>query len=174
MRQAVQGPLPDRPKTSRRVFRLRPAPESAGGVCRRPASCSASPRRQRPGRQEATGGNARVLLQSGRDGRRSTLSPLILVTGGERRACRLEFAPLVEDFNPLFRIFQARVAEPRELHAALVEFQRFLKRQLAILELLDDRLEFRDCCFKVLDSGSHNWPLRTSHSNSPSARVTRT
>src|SRR3954465_10646363 len=180
MRQGARDPLRDGEATSRRLFQRRPAPGSGGDVCRRPPSCSASLRRRRRCRLGGMADIAPVPLPPARDGWRGTRSPLILRirrsgrTGGEGRARRLELAPLVEDFDALLRILETRVAEPRELHPALVELQRLFEGQLAILELLDDRFELRDRRFKILDSGSHHWPLRTSHSNSPSARVTRT
>ena len=49
--------------------------------------------------------------------------------------------------------FEAGVAEARELHAALVERQRLLERQVALFELLDDRFQLGDRRFEVLDGG---------------------
>ena len=47
------------------------------------------------------------------------------------------------------------MAEAREVHAALVELQRRLERQVAFFEFLDDRLELGDRRLEVLDGGIH-------------------
>src|SRR5436305_6283601 len=73
------------------------------------------------------------------------------VVVGERSRRRLELATLVENFYPALRVLEARVTEPRQLHAALVQSERLLERQLTFLEFLDDRFELRDRRFEVLD-----------------------
>src|SRR5688572_8168809 len=107
------------------------------------------------------------------------------------RPCRvLELAALVEDFDAPLGLLEPRVAEPRELHAAFEQLQRLLERDVAVLELLDDRVELRQRGFEILDrwihkclpgppalasySGGTRPTPRTSHSNSPRWRVTRT
>src|SRR5436190_21907164 len=45
------------------------------------------------------------------------------------------------------------MAETRELHAALVQGERLLERQVTFFELFDDRLQLGDRRFEVLDGG---------------------
>ena len=71
----------------------------------------------------------------------------------ERRRRRLQLAALVEDLDAALGLLEPRVAEARQLHAALVQRQRLLERQVAFLELLDDRFELGDRGFEVLDGG---------------------
>src|SRR5665213_1897468 len=80
-------------------------------------------------------------------------TPLVIVRqrAGERRWRRLELAALAEDLDAPLRFLEPRVAEARQLHAAFVEHQRLLERQVAVLELLHGRLELGDRGFKVLD-----------------------
>ena len=47
------------------------------------------------------------------------------------------------------------MAEARQLHAALVELERFLEREVALFEFLDDALELGDGGFEVLDGRVH-------------------
>ena len=63
---------------------------------------------------------------------------------GERGRRRLQLAALVEDLDAALGLLEPRVAEPRQLHAALVERERLLEREVAFFELLDDRLELGD------------------------------
>ena len=58
---------------------------------------------------------------------------------------------LVQDLDPALGVFEPAVAEPGEVHAAFVELQRRLERQVALLELLDDRLELGDRRLEVLN-----------------------
>src|SRR6266851_5627057 len=77
----------------------------------------------------------------------------IRIVGGQRRRRRLELAAVAQDLDAAFRLFEPCVTEPGELHAALVERQRLLERQVALFKLLDDRLELGDRGFEVLDGG---------------------
>ena len=52
-------------------------------------------------------------------------------------------AAVVEDLDAGLRFFELRVAEARELHAALVELDRFLESQVPLFHLLDDGVELR-------------------------------
>jgi hypothetical protein len=73
-----------------------------------------------------------------------TTSTALGILGGKRRRRRLQFTALVEDLDAALRLLELRVAEARELDAALVERQRLLEREVAFLELLDDRFELGD------------------------------
>src|SRR5688572_6667691 len=80
----------------------------------------------------------------------------VIVTGETQRGRRrLQLASLVEDLDAAFGVFEACVAETRQLHAAFVELQGFLQGEIAVFELLDDDLEFGNCRFEVLDGGVH-------------------
>ena len=67
----------------------------------------------------------------------------------------LELAALVQDLDAALGLLEPRVAEAGQLHAALVQLQRRLERQVAFFELLHDRLELGDRRFEVLDGGIH-------------------
>src|SRR5438105_14790593 len=86
-----------------------------------------------------------------------------------RRGC--ELATLVQDLDTVLGLFELRVAEARELNAALVELQRGLERQGAFLELLDDGFEPGDRRLEVHDGGRQ---YSTAQSNSPRALFTCT
>jgi hypothetical protein len=72
----------------------------------------------------------------------------------ERRRRRLDFAPLVEDFDPPLGRLQRRVTEPRQLHAALEELERPLERKVALFERFHDCLELGDRRLEIFDGGS--------------------
>src|SRR5206468_4393922 len=73
------------------------------------------------------------------------------ILGGKRGRRGLQLAALVENLDAALRLFEPRVTEPRELHAALVQRQRLFEREVAFLELLDDRFELGDRAFEVFD-----------------------
>src|SRR5581483_8287872 len=123
----------------------------AGGVgsqCSSAASTSARPRCRNASRVSAT-------------------SP-----ARERVGRGLQLAALVEDLDALLGGLEARVAEARELHAAFVQRERLLEREIAVLELLDDRLEFGDRRFEVLDGRVGHEVFVTLASISPRLKVT--
>src|SRR5262249_7773304 len=74
---------------------------------------------------------------------------------GKGRRRGLQLAALVEDLDAALGVLETGVAEPRELHAALVEGERLLEREVAILELLHDRLELGDRRLEILDRCVH-------------------
>src|SRR5882762_7685944 len=74
-----------------------------------------------------------------------------VVVGGKRSGRRLQLAALVENLDAALGLFEPRVTEARELHAALVQRQRLLERQVALFELLDYRFELGDGAFEVFD-----------------------
>src|SRR5687767_13867825 len=64
--------------------------------------------------------------------------------GPQVRRRRLQLSALVEDFDPPLGFFETRVAEAREVDAALVQLERLLERKVALLEFLHDSLELGD------------------------------
>src|SRR6476660_8641479 len=76
--------------------------------------------------------------------------------GAQRGRRRLDVAAFGEDFHAPLRLFELRMAEPRQLHAALEQLERLLQREVAILEPLHDRFELADRRLKVLDCRIHN------------------
>jgi hypothetical protein len=58
-------------------------------------------------------------------------------------------AALQEDLDLLLRGLEARLALPRECHAALERPQRLIERHIASLEPLHEALELREGCFEV-------------------------
>src|SRR5262245_41816792 len=62
---------------------------------------------------------------------------------------------LVEHVDATFRGLEPAMAIARERDAALVKLQRGLERQVAFLELLDDRLELGDGRLEILDGRIH-------------------
>ena len=76
---------------------------------------------------------------------------------------RAQVAALVENLDALLGFLEPGMAEARQLHAALVELERFLECEVAFLELLDDGLELGDGGFEVLNCRVHqSSPLRMS------------
>src|SRR6185436_8796236 len=73
----------------------------------------------------------------------------------QARRSRLQLAALVENLDAPLGVLQPRVAEARELDAALVERQRRLERQVARFELLHDLFELAERSFEILDGGFH-------------------
>ena len=59
---------------------------------------------------------------------------LVFVQGGSG----LQFAAVVEDFDAPLSVLETRMAEPRQLDAALVECQGRLEREIAVFQFLDD------------------------------------
>ena len=149
-----------------RPLRPLPAQASAAAACRRPAGCSASRRDSWRGRRADAGRN-RVERRARRLTRRASshawrsddalTGAVALVVGLEakRRRRRPHFATLVEDLDAALGLLELRVAEARELHAALEERERLLEREVALFERLDDRLELGDGGFEVLDCRIH-------------------
>src|SRR2546428_8716251 len=74
-----------------------------------------------------------------------------VVVGGKGRGRRLQLAALVQNLDAALGLFEPRVTEARELDAALVERQRLLERQVALFELLDDRLELGNGGLEIFD-----------------------
>ena len=82
----------------------------------------------------------------------------------------LSFAALVQNLDALLGLFESRVAEARQMDAALVELQRRFERQVAFFELLDDGLELGDRGLEVFDGRVHCVSqLGLSGSKDPSA-----
>src|SRR5262245_46984598 len=73
--------------------------------------------------------------------------------GFVRKGCgrRLQFAAFVQDLDAALGLLEPRVTEARKLYAAFVERERLLERQVALLELLHDRLELGNSGFEILD-----------------------
>src|SRR5262249_39603110 len=94
----------------------------------------------------------------------------------------LQFAALVEQLDPPLRLFEPCVAEAGELDAALVERQRLLEGEVAVLELLHDRFELGDGGLEVFNGrvghrtfySSFASVERTSHFSWPRSSLTRT
>ena len=86
---------------------------------------------------------ARARSRNARAAGRGT-SPRSGSSAGERGRRRLQLAALGEDLDAPLGLLEPRVTEARQLHAALVQRQRLLERQVAFFELLDDRLELGD------------------------------
>jgi hypothetical protein len=103
-----------------------------------------------------------------------------------------ELAAIVEHLNAALGVLESGVAEPGQLHAALVQRERLLEREVALLQGLDDALELADRRFEVVRAvvGAHascsegsvrDMPRSvraavaiTSQCSSPRASVTRT
>ena len=146
---------------------------------RRAASADSARAPRRPARGRVREMPSRRLVSTRSAGLRRRRRP----SDGRRR---LQLAALVEDLDAALGFLEPRMAEPRQLDAALVERERLLERQVAFLELLDDRLELGDRGFEVLNGGvgpCRRYALRlrcvlscsrTSQSSSPFASVTRT
>src|SRR5947207_15023969 len=94
----------------------------------------------REGRRRFRSG-ARRDIGSGHRRRSSPPATVALVVGAEVGGRRCEAAALVEDLDPLFSLLELRVAEARQLHAALVQLQRCLEWQVAFFKFLDDRFK---------------------------------
>ena len=148
-------------------FGGRRARAAAAAACRRRAGCSASPRRRsaaarRPGRAGRNVSLERLLDRWRRA--RSTAARRVRVVaasprfvalvdvGVERRRARASVSPRSLRISTRRSASSSlRVAEARQLHAALEELERLFEREVAVLELLDDRLELGDRRFKILD-----------------------
>src|ERR1051325_1020651 len=92
----------------------------------------------------------------------------------ERARRRLQLATFVQDLDPALGFLETRVAEARELHAAFVQRERLLECEVALLELLHDRLELGDRRLEILDRCVGHEVLVTFASSSPRLNVTRT
>src|SRR5438874_1613747 len=95
-------------------------------------------------RSSASSTRTRTRSRNAASGSVATRSAAVAVVGAERGGRRLQLAAFVENFDAALGFLQLRVAEARELHAALVELQRLLEREVALFELLDDGFELRD------------------------------
>src|SRR5207248_11039243 len=103
---------------------------------------------------------------------------------GKRRWRRPDVAAFAQDLDAAFSLFKARVTKAGQVNAALVQRERLLERQVALLELLDDRVELRDRGLEIFNGSiGHVETLhhgvvydlsRTSQFNSPFSSVTRT
>src|SRR5262249_45782286 len=97
-------------------------------------------------------GRGRACRQAGSAAARIGLgwgeTAIHLFEGGGRG---LQFAALVEQLDPPLRLFEPCVAEAGELDAALVERQRLLEGEVAVLELLHDRFELGDGGLEVFN-----------------------
>ena len=91
-------------------------------------------------------------------------------SSAQRRRRRLQLAAVGQNLDAPLGLLEPRVAEPRQLDAALVERQRLLERQVAFFELLDDRLELGDRGFEVLDGRVMPVSIRTLRSASSPLR----
>src|SRR4051794_26469550 len=106
------------------------------------------------GSQRSSAASTRTRAPARNSARRSvTASTAFGIVGGERSGRRLQLAALVEDLDPALGLLELRVAEARELHAALVQRERLLEGEVAFLELLDDRVELGERRFEVFDGG---------------------
>ncbi len=123
-----------------------PAPAGPQPLAAGEAGCSAWPRPRRAGRRAAPAARGRAPGSTGARGgrvrsrRTAPPSPVLVAAPdlGRARARRVQLAALVEDLDAALGVLEPRVAEARQLHAALVERERLLERQVALLELLDD------------------------------------
>src|SRR5690606_7986254 len=87
----------------------------------------------------------------------------------------------VEQLDPVFGLLEPRMAEPGEVHAALVQGERGLERKVSRFELAHDAIELGDRGFEVLDGGidglvAHDLSVRpvTRHWSAPRSTSTRT
>src|SRR3954447_18189393 len=101
-------------------------------------------------RSSAASTRARVTLRNSASGSAVTASTALGILG-ERRRSRLQFTALVEDLDPPLGLLELRVAEARQLDAALIQGERLLEREVAFLELFDDRFQLGDRRFEVFD-----------------------
>ena len=130
----------------------RPQPLAAGehAVAHRFREKGRAGRRRRRGIARAPRSTARARapekLARRRGDHRSRLG-----SAGKRGGRRLQLATVGQDLDAALGVLEPGVTEARELHAALVQRQRLLEREVAFLELLDDRLELGDRAFEVLD-----------------------
>src|SRR5580765_1534261 len=92
-------------------------------------------------RSSAASTRARAAVRKAASGSAVTASTAFGILGGKRRRRRLQLAALVEDLDAALGLLELRMAEARELHAALVQRQRLLEGEVPVLEFLDDRLE---------------------------------
>ena len=133
MRDRVGVPVAVRPRRRRRASgsgaaacRRRDAvahrlADDRGAGRRRRQTASRAPRRRARARRSR---NAASGVGGRHDGQRRSGS-----SAGERRRRRLQLAALVEDLDAALGLFEPRMAEARELDAALVERQRLLERR---------------------------------------------
>src|SRR5262249_47969703 len=102
-------------------------------------------------RSSASSTRTRTRSRKAPSGSVATRSAAVAVVGAERGGRRFQLAALVEDLDAALGFLEPRVAEARELHAALVELQRLFEREVALFEFLHDGLELRDGGLEVLD-----------------------
>src|SRR6267154_1527551 len=102
-------------------------------------------------RSSASSTSTRMQSRKAASGSVTTRSAAFAIVGPERGGRGLQLAPLVEDLDATFGLLQPRVAETRELYAALVQLQGLLEREVPLLELLDDGFELGDRGLEVFD-----------------------
>src|SRR5262249_38944394 len=128
----------------------------------------------------ATEDNDRALRRCGRGCDRETpaatrprsRSAALPIVAAERGRRRLQLAAFVENLDAPLGILEPGVAEAGQLHPAFVELQRLLEREIAVLGLLDDRLELGNRRFEVLDGGVAHAVSVTLAVISPRLKVT--
>src|SRR5262249_40095045 len=104
-------------------------------------------------------------------------SPSAIAAGrvaGQRRGRRLDLAALVDDLHAALGLFELRMAEARQLDAALEQCERLLEGEVPLFERLDDGFQFGDRRFEVLDGRIVAHVSSTLQPISPFASVTRT
>ena len=134
-------------------------------VCRRRARCSASlragvrvrcspaagglPARARcgPAMPELSRRSPARRVEGSRDDQLSR--SLSSVSNGARVELLAAPALAQQDLDLLFGLLQRALAHARQLHAALELLQRFVQRQVALLELLDDGFELGERALEV-------------------------
>src|SRR5688572_13749378 len=130
------------------------APASGASACHPPTGCNASLQRAPPVLWAAWGARfrarSRPLFGAPRDTTRTSRS-VFVVREIQRRRRGPELAAFIHDLDPPLGLFETRVAEARQLHAALVELERFLECEVAFLQLLDDGFELGDGGLEILD-----------------------
>jgi hypothetical protein len=78
-----------------------------------------------------------------------TTGSAIRVVAGQAGRRRPQFAAFAEQFDAAFGVLETRVAKLRQRHAALVQRERLLQREIAVFELFHDRLELGDGRFEI-------------------------
>src|SRR5881296_3317005 len=132
-----------------------------GGAGRKRASASSTWTRAR-------------FRNSASDSAVTTPSTAFGILGGKRARRGLQLAALVQNLDAALRLFEPRVTEPRELHAALVQRQRLFEREVAFLELLDDRFELGDRGFEVFDRRVSHLDTRVNTKDTKDTKEKRT
>src|SRR5476649_1468653 len=123
-------------------------------------------------RSSAASTRARAAARNAASGSAVTTSTALGILGGQRRRRGFQLAALVQDLDAAFGLLELRMAEARELDAALVQRERLLEREVALFELLDDRFELGDRRFEVLDGWVGHSAFVTLASIAPRLKVT--